>query len=120
MMMILVRIVITLELEVDMRHQLRLCTHAITCPGRAADSPSYRHAAVASSCAGAAEESAWQLAGVMESVYSNRGVSLDWEEFQVNILSSFFSLHFFALVSKMLLKCPTFLLLFSSYRRRSH
>ena len=93
---LLVRIVITLELEVDMRHQLRLCTHAITCPGRAADSPSYRHAAVASSCAGAAEESAWQLAGVMESVYSNRGVSLDWEEFQVNILSfvSFSTLHF--------------------------
>ena len=117
MMMILVRIVITLELEVDMRHQLRLCTHAITCPGRAADSPSYRHAAVASSCAGAAEESAWQLAGVMESVYSNRGVSLDWEEFQVNTFHHFFTL---ILISRMLLKCPTFLLLFSSYRRRSH
>ena len=74
------RVIITLEIIIDMRQQLRLNTHAITCRGGHVDMTLYRHA-----CVSMSQSLHMSHIGpdIMESIHSVRGVSLDWEEFQV-------------------------------------
>ena len=68
------RLILTLEILVDMKHQLVLNTHAMTCH-RPLDTCSYRHVSMS------IDTNVGVPAEVMESMYSGRGVSLDWEEF---------------------------------------
>merc|ERR1712012_131771 len=65
------RLILTLEINVDMKHQLILNTHAITCHQEFQPS-SYRRVYESAGVTGA---------DIMESVHSVRGVSLDWDEF---------------------------------------
>ena len=72
------RVVLTLEMRVDTRQQLKLETHATTVPGELG--PGYRRECVVQSLQ---QSTATQFTvDRLESLHSVRGVSLDWEEFQ--------------------------------------
>ena len=76
------RVIITLEIVIDMKQHLRLNTHAITCRGELDTcSGGYRHACVSLSQS-LSHVTTGGAGDIMESIHSARGVSLDWEEFQ--------------------------------------
>jgi len=75
------RVIITLEIAIDMKQQLRLNTHAITCRGEV-DTCNYRHVAVSHDRTRVSQLHVSAGPSIHESIHSARGVSLDWEEFQ--------------------------------------
>ena len=74
------RVVLTLGLWVDTRQQIKLETHATTCPGEL--TPAYRLECVAQSLQQSTNTHFTSNLDKLESLHSVRGISLDWEEFQ--------------------------------------
>ena len=77
------RVVLTLGLWVDTRQQIKLETHATTCPGEL--TPTYRLECVAQSLQQSTATATTHFTShldKLESLHSVRGISLDWEEFQ--------------------------------------
>jgi len=75
------RVILTLEMKVDTRQQLKLETHGTTCQGEL--SPGYRRDSVAQSLHQSTTTHLSHLTvDRLESLHSIRGVSLVWEEFQ--------------------------------------